>query len=36
MSNTIRRKSFLRTLLGSFQVLNRHQWQAPWRDRSPL
>ncbi len=36
MSNPIQRKRFFRSLLDSFRVLNRRQWQAPWRDRSPL
>lgn len=33
-NTTIQTKTFWRTLLDAFGVLNRRQWQAPWRDRS--
>ncbi len=35
MNRTIETKTFWRSLLDSFRVLTRRQWQAPWRDRSP-
>jgi len=36
MNRAIETKNFWRSLLDSFRVLTRRQWQAPWRDRSPF
>lgn len=35
MNKVIETKSFWRTLIDSFRVLTRRQWQAPWRGQSP-
>ena len=35
MNKTDGRRGFWRELMHGFQVLQRLQWQAPWREQKP-